>query len=310
MTLGVILVGWMLFAQIQTSGVRQNYLFKGSVDLRNHVISDGVPLGKRAIVMLGSSTVSGNNIPPATTISDYYNRLVPRDKSYNLGVMEASVVDSLIWLNLAQKKVRPAIVFYGMNPSDFRTDPGSPLIWSHSQEVRTLLPENIARSVERDRWNKRDLSVPVTQLFGKPPLTSVQTSIFTWQWKLRRWTYGPLYDKAIDSLERRDGTVEAVADSDGQMMDLVACMKALAAQTHGELIAYLEPMQVPDGPGTAFDRYKNTLTSKLSATHVRFLDFGHLLPNTAEYFVDYIHLTPEGNKRVAEELAKASGGID
>jgi hypothetical protein len=301
--LGLILAGWIVFAYAEGHAAKQNFLFKGSVDLRHHIISEGVPPGERAVLMLGSSTVSGNNIPPATTISDYYNRIVIGQRSYDLGLMEANIVDSLILLHLAQKKVRPAVVIYGMNPSNFRSLPGGPLIWSHPDEVRSLLPPEIAAIIERDRAVKQDFSLPLNRLFGKPPPLSAQTHIFTWQWELRLAVYGPLYDKAIDSLGLRDATVREVLQSGQPMMDLLGTMKRLAAKTDSPFVAYFEPMQMPSDGNGPFAEYKKALRDALARAGVPALDYSHLLPENPNYFVDYLHLTPRGNQRVAQELA-------
>jgi len=192
-----------------------------------------------------------------------------------------------------------------MNPSDFRPVPGGSLIWSHTDEVQSLLPSEIAADIERDRKVKRDFSLPLNRLFGMPPLLPIQSQIFATQWRLRRALYGPLYDKAIDSLELRDATVREVVQTGQRMMDLLGTMKRVAAQTDSPFVAYFEPMQIRDDGTGPFADYKRALADALARAGVPALDFTHLLPEDPSYFVDYLHLTPRGNRRIAQELAAA-----
>lgn len=78
-----------------------NYLNYRAVGLNHHVISDKSFNPQKTILMLGSSSLAGSNVPLFSTVTDFLNRNSLNVYFYNLGMLEGTLIDSYVFLKLA-----------------------------------------------------------------------------------------------------------------------------------------------------------------------------------------------------------------
>lgn len=300
---------YILVVTYEASHRTENYLPQGSLDLKKHRISHQRLTDRNQVFFLGSSAVSGINIPPETTISDYFHKIDSQYQSFNLATMQASVIESTIYYLLGLKYTKPSFVIYGVNPDNFPSAPGSPVIWYHRQMIEGVFSKSLLELIDKERIKRADFSTPLTLLLLQISKTSISTPILVFRNHLRYQIFGPLLEKSLFRLNA-NYLSEALL-SDNLAVQALNNFHQLCKKNGTPLILYFEPIlhsEVAFGPGN-YKKFREIISYKLNEFGIPYFDYTYLLPQDHRFFIDYIHLTPKGNQRVAQQLASDLKGL-
>lgn len=278
-----------------------SYLYMGSTNFDHHDIKKS-DLNSKKIIFLGSSSVSGSNIPRNSTISDYYNQISSESYSYNLGVLQGTILDSLIYLKMALI-FRPTVVVLGVNPSSFPRVLSGPLVWSHTKIVSEYIPDDLNQIIEFDKNKKADLSYYLRNFL--PPKNIPSNSLLVFREKieaLRDTFFGNVYEKKFLGAEGQ--FINEVLASDNLSIYLIRAIGDLCKKNNIKLFVYLEPIWNPnDVYGESdFQKYKNKITNLLNDEKIAFFDYTNLISSDNANFMDFIHLRPASYKKIAAKI--------
>jgi len=282
---------------------RPNYLYQNSSSLSDHLISKRYFKGPTKIIFLGSSAVSGSNIPPQTTLSDYFNAETKQSESYNLAVLEASILESLVYLNWSLP-YKPQYVIYGISPDNFPASPESTVIFENLTELRPFLKEPVYKSLTQ---TARRQGLPLTKFknwLSTKRISPAQATVMTWLEDLRIEIFGDVYSKQLHG--KGNYNLSYLLTDSNSTPQLLVAMNKLCRLHQVKMVTYFVPFYKGTGPYQAneFLAYKQKVLSLLAANHIPNFDYSSLLVDIPQNFVDFTHLTPQGNALVASQLHK------
>lgn len=271
-----------------------NYVYIGQLDLSNH-LSNTDDTSLKKILFLGSSAISGSNIPPNTTITDHFNQLTPHYKSYNLAVLQSNLLDSIIMLSKF-KKIHPKIAILGIDPSMLIPDQSSLFSKYYSSEADPELKIQMKKFLSisfADQLNFRFHEEPLI-----PTYLQVQWKSFLLKLRLQFW--GNIFNKKIYGNERN--SLKDISALTNKSWDLIDTFIRIARENNIEPVIFLEPIISSTYEKNEFKAFEQRIIDKSLTLKFTFLNYSSVLPNTHDYFYDYVHLSPLGHSIVAQKL--------
>lgn len=325
---------WIKEYNFKSRGERLSARAMGlSLKLRMHQVSQPKAPGELRIIMLGNSAVFGGNLPHQYTSSYHLQKFLEksplngRARVFNLAANGAYAQDNFLILHEALR-YQPDVVFWGLTLRDFhipnRITKGpvagfnvgylmslGPWYEQHGyQELFRLLQEKFKLKKHRDlywdqsvsrywflyryREDLREIAIDRVLSLLPPKLSRDVTNFYIGEQRdfirvpQKRW-----YNKTDYPFPNPTFAYF------GAMRDL--------AKEHGvTLILFNMPtifhdQAYPEGWMAKFYSYLNQEMPKLGT---EYLDLSVLLSPGQEDFHDYLHLTSEGNRKVAEVLGR------
>lgn len=307
--LALIVLVYYVSLFIVSGREKYNFLYSDAVNLDRHVIttSDQVPAeaALKKIIFLGGSSISGNNIPVGTTISDYFNGYLKKSRSYNLGTMQATIITELIYLQLVARH-NPSWIIYGVSPDDFPLDEfDSPIILQYRGFLHGLVPETVETELERVAQYKKPYLEIANSFLGFSTPTPLHLAVYSWLEEMRLKIYGRLYAQATHYCP--EGKINEALAPENITLPLIGTLRDLAEKQGAKFFVFLNPLLTESK--RAHDEFRTRMTAILDEKKIKYADFSELLPESHDYFLDFIHLTPEGNKKLAESIFRVLGGV-
>lgn len=295
---------------IENRNVKYNYLYQGSLNLNHHTISDN--RDKNAgIIILGDSSVAGNNVPQRTTtadyLADYLENIVRNGRNtsvYNLGSMEQSLIESMIYLQMAAQYA-PKLALIGINARTFPEIPkGRQVAANNTELLGKYMDSKLFLELKAEVSRKFNVISFLTDPFEGQPPPYAQLYYHNLVRSIRYLMFGNLYSKSIKAT-LPDRISHLANDHPISILYLEAFLK-LSKELNIKPIFYFTPIhEIPEVyPIEEYEKYKNSIKYYLAKENVRIFDFDNLLPSNNQYFIDFIHMTPLGNQELARVLAK------
>lgn len=279
---------------------KPNYLYFESISLKQHIIATENILTP-AIFMLGSSGTAGSNIPPETTVADYFNKEQSNYYAYNLAALQATIVDSIIIFKKGIKYKKPEFVILGISPDVFTDTSGSYLAMSEANHLQGLLPDDIIRNIKLEKKRKLVrrvyLDLAATDVIPNTIITAIRTRLYY----LRSELYGDIMDKNISG---QKGVSIGFVKKDKDPYRLLKVLQDLCREKNIKLIVYLEPQLWVEKfyDANDFNSYRDNVKQYMDQHRITYFDYVSLIPNDGKYFHDFIHMTPEGYELLGKQL--------
>lgn len=281
--------------------IHPNYLYIDALNLKSHKIEKSSNFQGKKIVFLGSSGVSGSNIPEQSTISDYMNMALPKSiTSYNLGVLQGTLTESLIYLKQSIE-YKPSVAIIGISPG---TVPGywaSVTSFSNLDLIEDDITPSYYNYLKKEKQRKMYLDVHIQKYWQKTPPQENYIKYKSFINNLKYQMYGPLISKDFYGSKQQDIT-NLISDQNPQI-NIIDSIMNVCRQNNIKVVFYLEPIFEPYKVyGDAFSEYVNNLKKYISERGIQLFDYTNFIPFKREFFIDYTHLKPLGNKMLAEKL--------
>ena len=279
------------------------------------------------VLLIGDSSVWGTLLTPEQTLAGQLNESAisacgKTVRAYNLGYPTISLTKDLMILDQA-RGYQPDLVIWLTTLEAFPKDKQltSPIVANNAERVQNL----ITNYREASPWDQLPLNP------NDPDLIKFSTweQTFIPQRRavadlLRLQIYGALWaSTGIDQIytenyERAQTDLEASDDFHGlHSLDDALAFDVLDAgmSVLPNMILINEPMLISDGrnsdirynffyPRWAYDEYRQLLAERAAARNWRYLDLWDLVP-ASEFTNSAIHLTPAGERLLANEIAEA-----
>lgn len=278
-----------------------NYLYQGSVNLNQHAITKSSQ-SEPSVLFLGSSAVSGSNFPKQSTTPDYFQKLVPQYSVYNLGVLQATILESYTYFLLALNHTKPKLVILGIDPDLFPQEISGTRVLCHNKALLDgFFPIDLKQKILNECEKKLFL---IEDLF-KSDQVSIPGPFHIWYRTflndIRHEVFGPVMSAHV--IGNRMTKAEQVPIQLDKI-ELLSEIKKMTEQSGGKFVVFLEPqLEVDKIYGQQnFILYKEFITKKFMEYGILGFDYVDLFPNTAENFMDYIHLTPQAYEKLATKL--------
>lgn len=298
---------FLVYFYYDNLNIRQNYLYLGQSSLEKHEISYVDPSANK-IIFLGSSAVAGSNIPQHTTSVDFFNKFLKNYYAYNLAALECSSLESLILLKLTEER-QPQIVVMGLNPGSFPSHlPGGNLLWNNFSLLTDFLTSYEKAAIEKDKAIKSDLfqkfGIGMSKILPTQHHINIQTFLFDLRFKI----FGNVFNTNL--LGKNGQSSVSAFNTNTMYYRAIAYIKELSVKKNFKFYIYLEPIyKANEVYGEQdFATYIKTVKEYLKQFNVEFFDYTNLNPSTHDFFYDFIHMTPQGNERVAKQLYQDLGG--
>ncbi|HJS17901.1 MAG TPA: hypothetical protein VJ785_04085 [Anaerolineales bacterium] len=272
------------------------------------------------VLLIGDSSVWGTLLTPEQTLAGQLNASPVTAcgktvRAYNLGYPTISLTKDLMILEQS-KNYQPDLVIWLTTLEAFPKDRqfSSPIVANNTERVQSLITKyhlladpNDSELVDASKWEQTFLSR--------------RREIADW---LRLQIYGALWaSTGIDQVypekyERAQVDLEANEDFHG----LTSLQESLAfdvleagMSAAPNMLLVNEPMLISDGANSdirynffylrwAYDEYRVLLSERAAALNWNYLDLWDRVP-ADEFTNSAIHLTPSGEKILANEIAKA-----
>ncbi len=301
----VIIVFKPVFIKNSKEGFH-TYLYSGSTNLRQHIISK--TSSKPKLVFLGNSSVAGSNIPQMNNISEQLNEYLKNYHSYNLGVLGASTTALLTLLELSLPHNPKALVI-GINPGLLANNESGPLEWNNLELIRPFLSPTHFQKIMNQKASKNIFTIfeQKKHRVAYPPneLIELKSYIF----KLKSKIYGPTMSTDIYG---KKGTQVTDIDTNGkQSFEVLKTIIARARENNIQVITYFDPIYKSESTfdQNNFKKFKKKIREELAPFDVILLDYTDKLKSNSSNFLDYIHLNPMGNKNISKVLARDLKGL-
>ena len=158
-----------------------NYLPITALNLDQHLISLNNPR-KDSILILGSSSASGSNIPRNGTLADYFNSQQEDFTAYNLAKLEGTAIDEIIFLKLALEKTHTKIVFFGISPTIFKNILSTITTAYNLEVLRSAIPADLFQKIYQENQKKffirAWMEYIAAEYYPLKPLISYKTLIY------------------------------------------------------------------------------------------------------------------------------------
>lgn len=271
--------------------------------LRTH--DDGAPdsSGKTVVRFFGGSTMWGEGSDDHHTIPALFNKLNPEFKVFNHGQLAYNTrqeLEALISVYSRDEQTDLVIFYDGVNDAAFLCP-----------EVIKELPAHRLVPMYRDKLyvsGTKMLKDVLKKIFIEDILAVIQ--------KLSAGTtaQGPLYDCATDQQK-----AEAIAE---MMMKNWEMAQEIVTKRNGEFIAVLQPAAFIGKPRTDhleldeelrsnFELIYSLLQKKIAdRNHPWIIDLSRAFDNNEYIFIDFCHVSPNGNEIIAQEISRAVNGLE
>lgn len=292
--LAIFVVGYG-YVVINAKLIRSNYLYVGQLDLKSHEIFNNNSNNK--IVFLGSSAVSGNNVPPKSTIVDKFNFQTGKDIGFNLGIMQANLLDANILLSLI-KNEKVGIAILGLDPSILLD--ASPTFFAKNNFKKLKSPEmeRYSKYFSNRKKNFDDIENAV-HVEPLPP-NSIQVEWKKMLWELRYLFWGNVYNKKIYGEDRK-----YIKNSLSEKNVSWELLHEFANTSYGNKIVpvvFLSPILNSTYNEFELSKFRESVAKIAIEENIVIFDYIDLLSSSNENFYDFVHLTPRGNWEVARKI--------
>lgn len=298
-----VLYGSHQLEKYYSQNFKINYLNYRAVGLNHHVISDKSFNPQKTMLMLGSSSLAGSNVPLHSTVTDFLNRKSSNAYFYNLGMLEGTLIDSYVFLKLALIERKPHVLVLGLNPDMFIDNYESVALASNYSLVENDFDKNFRSEASETFQNKLYFKF-VLNLLGERTIPfqiilNLKHQFYFWQKKC----YGYTYDSHVKEQGPRDMPFQIENPDWINRLDLFV---AFAAKNNIKMLAYIEPtLRVHEFyKDHLYLKFKLELSNYFKKNKIKLEDFDQVIPNRPDYFIDYVHLTPKGNELLAEAIRK------
>jgi hypothetical protein len=285
-----------LIIRSKSSRKIDNYVYIGQLNLKKH-LSNNENLNEDKIIFLGSSAVSGSNIPKGTTITDYFNQQNPGFQTYNLAVLQSNLLDANIMLNIFKDK-HPKIAVLGIDPSIMIQDQSSLFSKYYSDKADPVLKQQMKKFLSVNLKDRIDFYLHTEPLI--PTYLQVQWKSFLLQMRFNFW--GNLFNKKMYGEER--SLLADINSESNNAWELIDLFVSNARMNNIQPVIFLEPIMQSTYQPEEFAKFVAKLETKSQKLGFPFFNYSNSLPNTHDYFFDYVHLSPVGHQKIASLLTK------
>lgn len=277
------------------------------------------------VFLVGDSSVWGTLLTPEQTLAGQLNanpvsacgKIV---RAYNLGYPTISLTKDLMILDQAQQ-YQPDMVIWLTTLEAFPEDKQfeSPLVANNAERIRDLIFKYELNASTTDPalnfLSKQDQTF-MSRRRAVADLIRLQIYGALWASTGIDQIYPEDYERAQTDLEASDDFHSITNLSDALAIDVLdAGMHAAIVPT----ILLNEPMLISDGlnsdvrynffyPRWAYDAYRQQVAELAAAQNWHYLDLWDLVP-ASEFTNSAIHLTPSGEKLLANSIAEAIQSI-
>jgi hypothetical protein len=273
------------------------------------------------VLLIGDSSVWGTLLAPDQTLAGQLNASPitacgKKVHAYNLGYPTISLMKDLMILDQA-KQYQPDMVIWLTTleafPKDKQLD--SPIVANNSERIRQLITNyqlsmnpNDPALVNASKWDQTFVS----RRRALADILRLQIYGALWASTGIDQFYPEDYERAQIDLEPEDEFYELTSLEDALAFDVLdAGMSAASVPT----ILVNEPMLISNGlnsnirynffyPRWAYDEYRQLLNEHAGARNWHYLDLWNLAP-MQEFTNSAIHLTPEGEAMLSDEIMEA-----
>ena len=272
------------------------------------------------ILLIGDSSVWGTLLTPAQTLAGQLNQSAifacgKTVRAYNLGYPTISLTKDLMILDQAQA-YQPDMIIWLTTLEAFPNDKQltSPIVANNTERVEALIAnyqlpfdKNDPALANSSIWDQ----IFIRQRRAIADLFRLQLYGALWASTGIDQIYPENYERAQIDLEANDDFHGLTSLENALAWDVLDTGMSVAPKT----ILVNEPILISDGqnsdirynffyPRWAYDEYRQLLNEHAAARHWRYLDLWDLAPRT-EFTNSAIHLTPAGERLLAEKLAEA-----
>ena len=279
------------------------------------------------VLLIGDSSVWGTLLTPAQTLAGQINESASSAcgktvRAYNLGYPTISLTKDLMILDQA-KQYQPDMVIWLTTLEAFPKDKQltSPIVANNTERVQNLITNYREASpwdqllmnpggpalVKRSPWEQTFVS----QRRAVADLLRLQIYGVLWASTGIDQIYPENYERAQTDLEANDDFHGLDSLEDALAFDVLDAGMSIIPDT----ILVNEPMLISDGrnsdirynffyPRWAYDEYRQLLSEHAATRNWRYLDLWDLVP-ASEFTNSAIHLTPAGERLLANEISEA-----
>ena len=272
------------------------------------------------VLLIGDSSVWGTLLTPEQTLAGQINKnpitaCGKTVRAYNLGYPTISLMKDLMILDQA-RHYEPDIVIWLTTLEAFPKDKQltSPIVTNNAERVQQLianyqltLNSNDLALVKPSTWEQTFVS----QRRAVADLLRLQIYGALWASTGIDQFYPENYERAQTDLEPSDEFHGLASLENALAWDVLNAGMSVIPNT----ILVNEPMLISDGlnsdirynffyPRWAYDEYRQLLAEHAAARNWRYLDLWDLVP-AGEFTNSAIHLTPAGERSLANEIAEA-----
>lgn len=271
--------------------------------LRTHYSEDARPGNGKVVHFFGGSTMWGEGSDDQHTIPALFNRMNPNDIVHNHGQLAYNTrqeLDALISL-YAQDERADVVIFYdGVNDAAFLCP-----------KVITELPAHRLVPMYREKLYTGKLAM-VKDLLWKAFAEDIALVV-------RRMTYEPSPGNSPYDCVSDPGKAEMIAD---MMMKNWEMAHEIVTRRNGTFYAVLQPaafigrprtdhLQLDEELGNNFREVYQRLQEKIAQKkHPWIIDLSRAFDGTEYIFIDFCHVSPNGNEIIAREISKAIHGLE
>lgn len=294
------MISFKIIENLITKKNLPNYLTINATNLSQHLISK-YNTEKQSVIILGSSGVAGSNVPFHTTIADNINLAQDKFFVYNLAKVESSCLEEFIFLKQALNIKIPKSVILGITPEMLFGNLASLTASFNIETVRNELTPEMVQSIQRESQKKMFPMIYKEYLNSTLNPTDLSIAIQSLLYNYKINFLGYTFAK---NLTGHNGTgFERIKNHNMPFYFLNAIIE-ICQKNNIEIMIYLEPQialkQINDT--TEYKNFIKKMEANLATYGLSLLDYTHLLPETPEYFIDYIHLKPKGYQLVSKQI--------
>jgi len=272
------------------------------------------------VLLIGDSSVWGTLLTPEQTLAGQLNAnpisaCGKNIHAYNLGYPTISLTKDLMILDQA-KTYQPDLVIWLTTLEAFPKDKqlSSPIVANNAERVQSLISKydlslnpNDSALVRASKWDQTFVS----QRRAIADLVRLQIYGALWAFTGIDQVYPTDYEHAQIDLEPNKDFHKLTSLENALALDVLEAGMTVAPN----MMLVNEPMLMSNGansdirynffyPRWAYDDYRAMLNEQAAANHWNYLDLWDLIPEN-EFTNSAIHLTPSGEKLLADQIATA-----
>jgi len=266
--------------------------------LRTHQPETNAPDIQKVVRFFGGSTMWGEGSDDAHTIPALFNALNPEYTVYNHGQLAYDTrqeLDDLISTYSRNEKADLVIFYDGVNEAAFLCP-----------KIIKELPAHRLVPLYQEKLFQGKLAM----------IKSLAVDIFVDDIMkvIQKTTYKPAPGSSPYDCISDPGKAEAIAE---MMMKNWEMAYEIVTQRHGQFIAVLQPAAFIGKPridhlaldeelGNNFREIYRILSEKIAArNHPWIVDLSHKFDGDEYIFIDFCHVSPNGNEIIAREISRA-----
>ena len=271
--------------------------------LRTHYTSASPDTeSKPAARFFGGSTMWGEGSDDHHTIPALFNALQPEYHVFNHGQLAYNTrqeLDQLISVYSKEERADLVIFYDGVNDAAFLCP-----------KVIKDLPGHRLVPMYREKLYVGSMAM-VKELANKLFIEDIMILI-------RRMTYRPTAENSPYDCVSKPGKAEAIAE---MMMKNWEMAHEIVTARNGKFIAVLQPaafigtprtdhLELDEELGKSFREVYRILKEKIAArNHPWIIDLSHQFNNDEYIFIDFCHVSPNGNEIIAREISTVVNGL-